>query len=122
MPATVPLAHRHRCEVCHMSPDDTSAVQAGDPVAVILARMEVKLDNALTEQGRHASSIESLDRRVDTLEKSAAVEVDRDTPTKIEALSTRVAKVEAKWLMAAGAAATLGAGGGFGLTKILGGG
>lgn len=32
-----------------------------DPTAVILARMEVKLDNALTEQSRHTSRIDRLD-------------------------------------------------------------
>lgn len=34
----------------------------GDPVAVILARMEVKLDNALTEQSRHSTIIERHDQ------------------------------------------------------------
>lgn len=34
----------------------------GDPTSVILARMEVKLDNALAEQSRHGSVIERHDR------------------------------------------------------------
>lgn len=32
-----------------------------DPVAIILARMEVKLDNALTEQGRHRTQLDRHD-------------------------------------------------------------
>ena len=34
----------------------------GDPTAVILARMEVKLDNALAEQSRHGAIIDRHDR------------------------------------------------------------
>ncbi|HET6916910.1 MAG TPA: hypothetical protein VFH56_12540 [Acidimicrobiales bacterium] len=39
----------------------TEPVHTGDPVAVILARMEVKLDNALTEQSRHSTIIDRHD-------------------------------------------------------------
>lgn len=53
--------------------------QTGDPVAVILARMEVKLDNALTEQARHTSTLDRHDKeigrlgnRVTSLEAAAA--------------------------------------------------
>lgn len=35
--------------------------QHADPVAVILARVEVKLDNALTEQSRHSTIIDRHD-------------------------------------------------------------
>lgn len=35
--------------------------QLGDPTAVILARMEVKLDNALTEQSRHTTTLDRHD-------------------------------------------------------------
>lgn len=41
--------------------DPTPQQHTADPVAVILARMEVKLDNALTEQARHTSIIERHD-------------------------------------------------------------
>lgn len=51
----------------------------GDPVAVILARMEVKLDNALTEQARHTGTLERHDKvlndhgnRLTSLETAAA--------------------------------------------------
>jgi hypothetical protein len=39
-----------------------SEPQATDPTAVILARMEVKLDNALSEQGRHATRLDKAER------------------------------------------------------------
>lgn len=49
-----------------MAPDEQSpsVVGSGDPVAVILARMEVKLDNALTEQARHATRIDKHDEKL----------------------------------------------------------
>lgn len=37
----------------------------GDPTSVILARMEVKLDNALAEQSRHSTIIDRHDRILD---------------------------------------------------------
>lgn len=39
--------------------------EIADPIAVVLARIEVKLDNTLTELGKHAST---LDRHTATLE------------------------------------------------------
>lgn len=97
-----------------MSPDDTSAVQAGDPVAVILARMEVKLDNALTEQARHGSRLDQHGSEIDTLKQDVAV-------IKAAGMPDRLTRVESRIYMAAGFAAALGAGGGVGLTRILGG-
>ena len=96
-----------------MTPDDATMV-SGDPVAVILARMEVKLDNALTEQARHSSQIDKIDERVDELERFKDVIQAGD-------LSARLARVEGKVLLAAGFAAAIGAGGGVGLTKLIGG-
>ena len=52
-----------------------------DPTAVILARMEVKLDNALAEQSRHATRLDKAERiqsehgnRLVALETRAAAE------------------------------------------------
>ena len=81
-----------------MTSSDSPTPASGDPVAVILARMEVKLDNALTEQARHGSRIDKADERIDQLEREMA-----------------------KVLLAAGFAAAIGAGGGVGLTKLIGG-
>jgi hypothetical protein len=49
----------------------------GDPTAVILARMEVKLDNALTEQSRHGTTLDRHDRLI------------TDNGNRITALETR---------------------------------
>lgn len=38
-----------------------------DPTAVILARVEVKLDNALAEQTRHSAIIDRHDRSINEL-------------------------------------------------------
>jgi hypothetical protein len=46
-------------------PDDQATT---DPTAVILARMEVKLDNALTEQSRHSLAIDRHEVRIAKLE------------------------------------------------------
>lgn len=43
---------------------EPQATQGGDPTAVILARMEVKLDNALTEQSRHSSTLDRHDAQL----------------------------------------------------------
>lgn len=60
----------------------------GDPTAVILARMEVKLDNALAEQSRHSSI---LDRHDDLLAKHGnrlvALETARSGDSEHEARS-----------------------------------
>jgi hypothetical protein len=42
--------------------------QQGDPIAVILARMEVKLDNALTEQAKHSTTLDRHDQRLRAVE------------------------------------------------------
>ncbi len=97
-----------------MTSSDSPTPASGDPVAVILARMEVKLDNALTEQARHGSRIDKADERIDQLEREMAVIQAGD-------LSARLARVEGKVLLAAGFAAAIGAGGGVGLTKLIGG-
>jgi hypothetical protein len=54
-----------------------------DPIAVILARVEVKLDNALTEQSRHGT-------RLDRIEGTQAEHGNRLT-----ALETRTDSAEA---------------------------
>jgi hypothetical protein len=41
--------------------------EPADPTAVILARLEVKLDNALTEQARHTATIDRHDGRLNEL-------------------------------------------------------
>lgn len=98
------LVHTHPdCEVCTMSPDDaTSIMQQGDPVAVILARMEVKLDNALTEQAKHATSI---DRHGQRLAKAEDRLTKVETAYVTEGLAARMAAVERKVWTATGLAA-----------------
>jgi hypothetical protein len=60
------------------TPQDVS--QAGDPVAVILARMEVKLDNALTEQGRHTTTLDRHDKELGRLgNRVTSLETARDS-------------------------------------------
>lgn len=49
------------------------ATQAGDPIAVILARMEVKLDNALTEQAKHGTTLDRHDGRIRGVEDRVTV-------------------------------------------------
>lgn len=62
--------------------------QAGDPVAVILARMEVKLDNALTEQARHTTT---LDRHDKTLGQHAS------RLTALETASSAASQASRTW-------------------------
>ena len=116
MPA---LAHTHPdCEVCTMSPDDaTSIMQQGDPVAVILARMEVKLDNALTEQAKHSTTLERHDVRISKAE---------DRLTKVEStwlaegVAGRLSAVERRVWTAVGAASLItGAAAAF-IAKLIG--
>lgn len=49
------------------------ATQSGDPIAVILARMEVKLDNALTEQAKHGHTLDRHDERLRAVEDRTTV-------------------------------------------------
>lgn len=111
MPAA--LAHTHPdCEVCTMSPDDTS-VKQGDPVAVILARMEVKLDNALTEQARHGTRIDRHDDEIDTLKQDVAVIKATDLPGRLTAVEKKV------WAAAGVAALLTGSAAAF-VAKVIG--
>jgi hypothetical protein len=68
-------------------------VHTGDPVAVILARMEVKLDQALTEQGRHASILDRHDHTLDLHGNriTAAETTVADLPRRIQVLEDRKA-------------------------------
>ena len=60
-----------------MTPDSITPAQ-GDPVAVILARMEVKLDNALTEQARHVTRLDAHDTQIGSLrDRVTAIESSR---------------------------------------------
>jgi hypothetical protein len=63
----------------------------GDPVAVILARMEVKLDQALTEQTRHASILQRHDQVLDVHGNriTAAETTVADLPRRIQVLEDR---------------------------------
>ena len=51
----------------------TEPAQSGDPIAVILARMEVKLDNALTEQAKHSTTLDRHDQRLRSVEDRTTV-------------------------------------------------
>lgn len=66
-----------------MTPPET---QAGDPVAVILARMEVKLDNALTEQAKHSTTLDRHDQRLRALEDRATT-LEASKPKNVPAWS-----------------------------------
>lgn len=61
--------------------------QQGDPIAVILARMEVKLDNALTEQARHSTTLDRHDGRIGGAEDRLTVlESTRPTNDQVRAI------------------------------------
>lgn len=62
-----------------------------DPVAVILARMETKLDNALTEQARHGTALDRHDRILNEHgNRLTAVETTtKGMPEQIDVLASR---------------------------------
>jgi len=84
----------------------TSGDAPGESTAVILARMEVKLDHALANVTDHESRIRVLEDHVDPR--------TTDHEGRIRSLE------QAKWILA-GFAAALGGGAGSLMTKILGG-
>lgn len=64
----------------------------GDPIAVLLARIEVKLDNALTEQARHSTTLERHDVRISKAEnRLTALETgdSRDQANQVKTYSAR---------------------------------
>lgn len=75
-----------------------------DPIPVILARMEVKLDNALAEQARHAGEIKVHDGRIDRIEDRMTT---LETKHKSENTSARLAAVEHRMWTWVGASAVL---------------
>ena len=85
---------------------DTTTEPLGESTAVILARMEVKLDHALANVTDHETRIRVLEDHVDP--RTA------DHETRIRSLE------QAKWVLA-GFAAALGGGAGAVASKILGG-
>ena len=78
--------------------------QAEDPIPVILARMEVKLDSALAEQARHASEIKGHDGRIDRVEdRMTALETKHTS----EDVAARVGALERRMWVWVGAASAL---------------
>lgn len=49
-----------------------------DPIAVLLARIEVKLDNSLAEQARHTTTLDRHDVRISKLENRTSILETRD--------------------------------------------
>ena len=87
-------------------PDTSPENLPGESTAVILARMEVKLDHALANVTDHESRIRVLE--------------DHDDPRTTDH-ETRIRSLEqAKWILA-GFAAALGGGSGAVISKLLGG-
>lgn len=80
------------------------AQQTEDPIPVILARMEVKLDNALSEQARHATELTSHDGRIDRVEdRMTALETKHST----EDVGTRITALEKRMWTWVGASAVI---------------
>lgn len=86
---------------------------ATDTVAIVLARVEVKLDNALATQAGQGKEIDSLKTTVAAHATEIAV-------LQSAALPSRMANVERKLWMAAGAAAALGGGAGAIVSRLFG--
>jgi hypothetical protein len=68
--------------------------QQGDPVAVILARMEVKLDNALTEQAKHSTTLDRHDTRLRGVEDRLTV-IESSRPKNLAAWAGVAAAIAA---------------------------
>jgi hypothetical protein len=99
------------------TPASTSDGQQGDPVAVILARMEVKLDNALTEQARHGTEISAIQtKQQEHGNRLTKIEATWQT----ERVADRLSVVEKKVWGAAGIAALLGGGGAALIARLVG--
>jgi uncharacterized protein involved in exopolysaccharide biosynthesis len=84
-----------------------------DPVAIVLARLEVKLDNALATQSDQGGRLKSLEEQQAAHSTEIAV-------LQAASLPSRIAALEKKLWMAAGAAAAAGGGAGAIVSRIFG--
>lgn len=92
------------------------AMQTDDPIPVILARMEVKLDNALSEQARHAGEITKHDGRIDRIEdRMTALETKHST----EKAGDRITALEKRMWAWVGASAVLASAGSVVIPRLL---
>lgn len=84
-----------------------------DPTAVVLARLEVKLDNALARIGGHSDRLAAIEQELAAHSTEIAV-------LQAAALPTRVSGLERKLWLAAGFAAGVGGIGGGVVSRLLG--
>jgi len=84
-----------------------------DPTAVVLARLEVKLDNALARIGGHSDRLAAIEQELSAHSTEIAV-------LQAAALPTRVSGLERKLWLAAGFAAGVGGIGGGIVSRLLG--
>lgn len=92
-----------------------------DAVKDLTGKVDPAMSGLRKDTDDNAAAIKAHDLRLDALEQSQAVERERNLPSLIEAMNGRLGKVETKIVAASAFVFAGGIGGGYGLTKLIGG-